>query len=169
MTFFLPTARAQAYYPRYGGNTGSAFEALLESGAVQQRQMNGAVAYGWIPTLDLQMTDNPRFANARTKYCLKVMKDNGITFDSGNAEGIALNACAEFYFLKAALDRTPRHITPATFRQVVEGIGSAYVTPAGLGLRFRPGRHDGAEKAYFLKYFADCGCFRYYGALRTIP
>jgi hypothetical protein len=169
MTFFLPTARAQAYYPRYGGNTGSAFEALLESGVVQQKQMNGAVGYGWIPSVDLRTSDNAHYANAATARCLKVMKANGITFDSGNAEGIALNACAVFYFLKKTLDRTPRQITLSTFLTSADGLGTSFQNPNGLGMDFSSGRHDPPNKAYFWKYFGDCGCFHYYGSLRTIP
>jgi hypothetical protein len=171
-TFFLPTARTQAYYPRYGGSTDSAFEALLESGVVEQRQMNGAVGFGWIPSLDLRREDNPvngRYSNAGTRYCMKLMKDNGITFDSGNAEGIAQNTCSVFYFIKAVLDRTPSQITQATFIRTAEAMGTSFVKAGGLGLDLRPGRHDPPNKAYFWKHFDDCGCFRYDGPLRTIP
>jgi hypothetical protein len=171
-TFFLPTARSQAYYPRYGGDTGSAFEALLESGVVEQRQMNGAVGFGWIPSLDLRREDNPvdgRYSNKGTRDCMKLMKDNGITFDSGNAEGIAQNTCSVFYFIKAVLDRTPSQITQATFIRTAEALGTSFVKAGGLGLYLRPGRHDPSNKAYFWKHFDDCGCFRYDGPLRTIP
>jgi hypothetical protein len=171
-TFFLPTARSQGYYPRYGGNTASAFEALLESGVVEQRQMNGAVGYGWIPSLDLRRQDNPvngPYSNAANRSCMALMKANGITFDSGNAEGIAQNTCSVFSFLKAALDRTPSQITMATFVRAAEGLGSSFVKAGGLGVLLGPGRHDGANKAYFWHHVPDCGCFRYYGPRRTIP
>jgi hypothetical protein len=171
MTFFFPTAQAQAYYPRYGGNTGSAFEALLEAGAAQPRQMNGIVGYGWIPSLDLQRTESEKavYSNDGTRHCLKVMKDNGIAFDSGNAEGIALNTCTVFYLLKAALDRTPKQITLGTFLQALSGLRSSFAKPGGLGLDFSGGRPDPANKAYFMHYDGPCNCMRYYGPLRTIP
>lgn len=171
-TFFLPTARGQAYYPRYGGSTASAFEALLESGVVENKQMNGAVGFGWLPSIDLRAVDNlpsGRYSNASTRYCLKVMKANGIAFDSGNAEGIALNSCAVFYLLKTVLDRTPSRITLGTFVGTAETLGTSYVKAGGLGQEFRPGRHDPANKAYHWRYFDDCGCFHYDGQLQTIP
>lgn len=171
MTFFFPTAQAQAYYPRYGGNTGSAFEALLEAGAAQPRQMNGVVGYGWIPSIDLQSTDSARavYANEGTRHCLKVMKDAGIVFDSGNAQGIALNTCSVFYLLKAALDRTPKQVTLGTFMQSLAAMGSSFSKPGGLGLDFHGGRPDPANKGYYFRYESGCNCMRYYGPLRTIP
>jgi len=171
MTFFFPTAQAQAYYPRYGGNTGSAFEALLEAGAAQPRQMNGIVGYGWIPTIDLQSTDSARpvYSNEGTRHCLKVMKDAGIVFDSGNAQGIALNTCSVFYLIKAALDRTPKQVTLGTFLQTLAGMGTSFSKPGGLGLDFQGGRPDPPNKAYYFRYQSDCNCMRYYGPLRTIP
>jgi len=171
-TFFLPTARSQGYYPRYGGNTASAFEALLESGVVEQKQMNGAVGFGWIPSLDLRREDNPvngRYSNSANRACMSLMRANGITFDSGNAEGIAQNTCSVFSFLKAVLDRTPTQITMSTFIRAAEGLGTSFVKAGGLGLELRPGRHDPPNKAYFWRYFADCSCFRYHGGLQTIP
>jgi hypothetical protein len=171
-TFFLPTARAQGYYPRYGGSTASAFEALLEAGVVEAKQMNGAVGYGWLPSIDLRAVDNPangRYSNASTRSCLKVMHDNGIAFDSGNAEGIALNDCAVLYLIKTVLDRTQSQITLSTFVSIAERLGTSYVKAGGLGQDFRPGRHDPADKAYQWRFFADCTCFRYDGALATVP
>jgi hypothetical protein len=171
MTFFFPTAQAQAYYPRYGGNTGSAFQALLEAGAAQPRQLNGVVGYGWVPSIDLQSADSskPVYANEGTRHCLKVMKDAGIVFDSGNAQGIALNTCSVFYLLKAALDRTPKQVTLATFLRSLAGMGSSFSKPGGLGLDFLGGRPDPANKGYYFRYESGCNCMRYYGPLRTIP
>jgi hypothetical protein len=171
MTFFFPTAQAQAYYPRYGGNTGSAFEALLEAGAAQPQQLNGVVGYGWIPSIDLQSTDSARsvYANAGTRHCLKVMRDAGIVFDSGNAQGIALNTCSVFYLIKAALDRTPKQVTLGSFLQSLAGMGTSFAKPGGLGLDFQGGRPDPANKGYYFRYESGCNCMRYYGPLWTIP
>lgn len=168
-TLFLPTARAQAYYPRYGVYTGSASEALLESGVVEAKQMNGAVGFGWVPALDLPAADNPAngtYSNANRRHCLQVMKDNGITFTSGNAEAIALNTCASLYLMKAAFDR---RIAPAAFISTVESLGTSYQKAGGLGEDFQPGRQDPDNKAYAWAYVPACTCFRYHGSIRTIP
>jgi hypothetical protein len=97
------------------------------------------------------------------------MKDSGITFTSRNAEGIAQNSCAALYLLKTALDETPAQITLGTFISKVESLGTSYQNPGGLGQEFRPGRHDPSNKAYHWRYFEDCTCFRYEGALQTVP
>ena len=171
-TLFLPTARSQHYYPRYGVNTASATEALNEAGIVESKQMNGAVGFAWEPAVDLPTARNPQngpYSNANRRYCLKVMKDNGITFDSGNAESIALSICSGLYLLKLAADKTPAHITVGTVLQVIGSLGTSYQKAGTLGEEFRPGRHDPANKAYHWRYFADCNCLHYEGALQTIP
>ena len=172
--FFLTNAKTQGYYPRYGINTGSGFEALLESGstAPSKKQMNGTVGFGWFPSIDLPASYNPAngpYSNANRRYCLKVMKDNGISFSSGNAESIALGDCAALYLLKTALDKIPAQITPGNFINAVEALGTSYQPAGNLGEEFRPGRHDPSNKAYHWRYFNDCGCFHYEGSLQTIP
>ena len=88
--------RGTGLLPRYGVSTASGSEALLEAGAAANSQMHGAVGFGWVPSLDLRASDNPLdgpYSNDNRRYCINVMTANGIVFDSGNAEGIALNAC----------------------------------------------------------------------------
>jgi hypothetical protein len=171
-TLFLPTARSQHYYPRYGMSTASAFQALMDTGIVESKQMTGAVGFGWIPSVDLHASYNPDngpYSNANRRHCLKVMKDNGITFTSGNAQVIALNTCATLYLLRRALDLTPAHIAASTFISAVESLGTSYENPSGLGQDFRPGRHDPSNKAYHWRYFPDCTCLHYEGPLQTVP
>ena len=171
-TFFLPNARSQHYYPRYGISSASAYQALLDAGLVENKQMTGAVGFGWIPVVDLHASDDPDngpYSNVSRRHCVTVMKDSGITFTSGNAEGIALNSCATLYLLKTALDRTPAQITLGTFIGKVESLGTSYQNPGGLGQEFRPGRHDPSNKAYHWRYVEGCTCFRYEGTLQTVP
>jgi ABC-type branched-subunit amino acid transport system substrate-binding protein len=171
-TLFLPVARTQGYYPRYGVMSAAGSEALNESGAVEKRQFNGAVGFGWLPAIDLPAAlnpDNGRYSNANQRYCLKVMKDNGITFDSGNAKAIALNVCAALYLLKAALASAPAKVTLAGTLSLVEGLGTSYQRAGGIGQQFVPGRHDPTNRAYYWKFFNDCGCFHYDGPLQTVP
>jgi ABC-type branched-subunit amino acid transport system substrate-binding protein len=171
-TLFVPTARSQQYYPRYGVSSASAAEALLESGAVDAQQYNGAVGFGWLPSLDLPADRNPAngpYSNDERRHCLQVMKDHGIAFDSGNAEGIALNSCASLYLLKAAADTTPSLLTWRTFMHAVESLGTAYQPASSLGGAFAPGRPDIVSRAYYWLYVSDCTCMQYTGPRRTIP
>jgi ABC-type branched-subunit amino acid transport system substrate-binding protein len=171
-TLFLPTARSQHYYPRYGVSTASATEALNEAGIVESKQLNGTVGFGWEPAVDLPTAMNPQngpYSNANRRYCLKVMKDNGITFDSGNAEAIALSICSGLYLLKLAGDKTPAQLTVGALLRVIDSLGASYQKAGTLGEEFRPGRHDPANRAYHWRYFADCNCLHYEGRLQTIP
>ena len=171
-TFFLPTARTQGYYPRYGISTASGFEALREAGVADNRQFNGAVGFGWVPSVDLQPSDNPekgRYSNEARRHCRQVLRDHGITPDSGNAEGIALGACANLYLLREAAAKTPERLTVATLAEAIESLGDSYEAAGGFGLAFAPGRHDGAAKAYHWSYSEACACFRYSGSLHTVP
>lgn len=171
-TLFLPTARSQGYFPRYGVSSSSASEALLEAGAADGSQMNGAVGFGWIPSVDLKTAENPAtgpYSGPERRYCLQVMKDNGITFDSGNAETIALSSCADLYLLKRSLDATPALITQATFVRGAEALGATYQRAGTVGQAFRPGRHDPSDKAYHWRYVAACTCFRYDDKPQNVP
>ncbi len=171
-TLFMPTARSQSYYPRYGVNSASAAEALIESGAVDPKQYNGAVGVGWLPNVDLPSNlnpDNGPYSNANRRHCIAVMKANGITFTSGNAELIALNACAGLYLLKTVLDLRPARITVGSTVGAIESLGTSYQKAGGLGQTFSPGRQDPLDKGYDMAYDSGCSCMHYVGPLLTIP
>ncbi len=171
-TLFLPTARSQGFYPRYGINSASAFEALNEAGIVDKQQLNGAVGYGWLPSVDLRTSDNPQngpYSSASRRYCLNVMKQNGITFTSGNAETVALGSCADLYLLKAALDPHPTQVSLRTLIGSIESLGASYQRAGSLGMAFQPGRHDPTNKAYHWAYVGSCNCFQYSGRLNPVP
>jgi ABC-type branched-subunit amino acid transport system substrate-binding protein len=170
-TFFMPNARSQNYYPRFGVNTASGSEALMEAGIVDARHFNGAVGVGWIPAVDLRAVDYPEnspYSDEARRHCRAVMRSHGITPDSGNAEAIMLGGCASFYLIQAALKDATR-VTLGTFVAAVERLG-VYHAAGSLGELFAPGRsHDGLNRAYHWRFVNDCSCFRYEGTLRTIP
>ncbi len=170
-TLFLPVARSQGYYPRYGVSSAAASEALIESGTIDKRQYTGAVGFGWLPTIDLPESlnpDNGRYANAELRYCAKVLRDAGISFTSGNARGIAMNTCAALHLLKAALpSRTPQ-VTLAGTVGAIEALGSSYQRAGGIGMELSSARHDPSNRVYFYRYFPDCECMHYDGPLRPI-
>ena len=171
-TFFMPTARAQGYYPRLGINSASAPEALLEAGAADGSQYNGAVGFGWIPSVDLAHADyaaDGPYSNANRRACLKVMRDHGISFDSGNAEGIALSSCADIYLMVEALKGVTGAINPQVLFSRAQALGATYQPAGSVGITFQPGRRDPADRAYHYTYVASCGCMRYSGSPRLVP
>lgn len=172
---FLQAARSQNDYPRYGVNSANGPQALLTAGLMTARQAHGAVGYGWLPGLDLlpaQNPDNGKYATPQRRHCAAVMRSHNITFDSSNAQGIGYIACSELYLLKAALDRTPSHITLQTFLDAVASLGSSYQPAGGLGpvgQTFAPGRNDPQDSAYLMSYDDPLGCFVYSGSRQRIP
>ena len=170
--FFMNQAESQHYHPRYGVNSSSGTEVLINSGDVQKDQAIGAVGYGWIPSLDLtadRNKDDGPYSNADRRHCLAVMKAHGITYSDTNAESVGLGYCAQLYLLQRAADTTPRALNLQTFLGAIDHIGSNVPDGGGLGEFLGPGRHDGTAKYYYWKYFADCQCLHYYGPRRTFP
>jgi hypothetical protein len=170
-TFFLPTARSQAYYPRYGVNTASGTEALLEAGVVDAQQLNGTVGFGWSPAVDLRAADYPEtspYSDPGRKHCRDVMRQHGITPSSGNAEAVEFMPCAGLYLMQRLLANA-RPVAMSTFLTGLEALGSSYRAPGSLGERFGPGRHDGVSGTYHWHFVAGCTCMRYEGRLLTIP
>jgi hypothetical protein len=171
-TFFLPHSRSQRYFPRLGVSTASGSEALMESGIVEPEQMNGAVGFGWVPAVDLRSEDNPpnaRWSNDERRHCLKVMRDNGITFTSGNAEGVAMADCGPLYLIQRVVSRIPAEINLVTFVRAMEVMGRSYQPAGTVGIGFAPGRNDPTDRVYYWRFQPACTCFRYTGDARTIP
>jgi ABC-type branched-subunit amino acid transport system substrate-binding protein len=170
--FFMNQAESQHYHPRYGVNSSSGTEVLINAGDVQKDQAVGAIGYGWIPGLDLTADRNPDngpYSNAARRHCLAVMKAHGITYADSNAESVGLGYCSQLNLLKQALDTTPKLVTMTTFLDAVDRMGWDVPDGGSLGEFLAPGHHDGSSKYYYWKYFDDCQCLHYYGPRRTLP
>jgi hypothetical protein len=170
--FFLANARSQGYYPRYGISSASGFQVLLDAGATSAQQVRGTVGFGWIPGLDLPASyikeDGP-YVNDNARYCLKVLRERGISYSDANAASVALANCASLYLLDTVVDKTPKVVNRDTFVRVVESLGRSYQAAGSLGQGFAPGRHDPSDRAYHWRFFDDCSCFHYDGPIRTVP
>jgi hypothetical protein len=170
--FFMNQAESQHYHPRYGVNSASGTEVLINSGDVQKDQAIGAVGYGWIPSLDLtadRNTDDGPYSNDDRRHCLAVMKAHGITYSDTNAESVGLGYCAQLFLLKRAADATPNPLNLQTFLTAIDRLGSSVPDGGSLGEFLGPGRHDAAARYYYWKYFDDCQCLHYYGPRRAFP
>jgi hypothetical protein len=169
---FMNQAESQHYRPRYGVNSGSGLQVLVDAVDVQPQQAVGAVGFGWIPAYDLTAAMNPdngRYSNDERRNCIAIFKRHGITFSNPNAEYAALSYCSTLHLLRVALDTTPKVVTPATFVAAIDGLHSGYTAPAALGTYLGPGQHDAVSKGYYWRWFDACKCLHYAGALRTIP
>ena len=169
--FFMNNAESQHYRPRYGVNTTSALQVLLDGGLVQPAQARGAVGIGWAPGFDLSAERNPDdgpYSSASRRHCLAVYRAHGVTFSDPNAQGVALGYCNKLYLLRQALNTTPRLINATTFVSAVDSVGSSFSAAGGLGSFLGPGRHDSAAKYYYWRWFDDCGCLHYDGPRRDL-
>jgi len=169
---FMNQAESQHYRPRYGVNSGSGLQTLLDAGDIQRAQAVGATGVGWLPAYDLPAAMNPdngKYSNAERRNCLAIFKRYGITFGNPNAEFAEFVYCSTLHVLRDALNRTPNLITPATFVAAIDGLHTAYTAPSALGTYLGAGRHDAPSTSYLWHYFADCKCLHYTGKPQRIP
>lgn len=168
---FLKAADSQGYYPRYGMESGSGTQALLDARIITARQLNGATGLGWIPTLDLPAGDNPLdgpYSGADRRRCLALMKAGGQQFTSTNAESIALLYCDQVWLLERAVGSSGAALTRAGLRTGIERLG-ARAPAANLGsASYGPGKHFGVARAFRWTFQADCDCMTYQGRAQEI-
>lgn len=170
--FFMKDAQSQHYLPRYGVNSGNAMQLLIDGGEVAPSQLNGTLGFSYTAFNDIPESKNPDngpYSNSTRKYCVRVMKANGITFPSANGEAVALLYCDELYYLKFAVEHAGPVINASTFVNAVDHSGTQFQAGFTLGTFLGPGRHDGASQAYYYGYSPGCKCMTYRGPRRTIP
>lgn len=166
--FFANDAYSQHYFPRLGGGTGNAFQALLETGNIQQQSVVGAVGAGWIPLIDLPYDGSDRkYESSAATHCRALMKAGGQTFSDANAESHALGYCDIVTVIATALNRAPT-LTATGFAQGAETIGRSMPSALTPGITIASGHHDGAGAFYANVYDGACGCFQYRGARQPV-
>ena len=166
-----PTAKSQRYFPRYGINSASGFQALIDTGVTDGQQLHGTVGFGWLPGLDLPSKFNPdngRYSNSERHRCLAVFKARHHL----QQLQLAGHRPVDLRHPRAAEDdarQVPDQVTFASFIRTVGSLGTAFQPAGNLGIDLRPNRHDPTSRAYHWRYFSDCECFHYEGSIRTIP
>jgi ABC-type branched-subunit amino acid transport system substrate-binding protein len=157
--FWFQQAEAANFHPRYGM---SSYEYFRQATGQSDAQFRNAVGVGWLPFFDVDSPLDPG-GTATTKICASIMKEAGVEPMAGRR-----THCDGIFFLKAVLDRAPA-LNPAGFRATVEALGSSFQPASVFGTRFGPGRYDGPSQLRYLKFFSDCGCFKYTGGLHPLP
>ena len=167
---FLNAASGQRYFPRYGMESGSGTQALLDGGIIQASQLAGARGLGWIPTLDLPSAANPDngpWSSPDRRRCISLMKAGGQSYTSTNAESIALLYCDQLWLLDRALDAIPKAPTLQALTSAVEALG-AHAPDASLGSSsYGPGKHVAVARGVEWVFDGACGCMTY-GRTRVI-
>ena len=162
--FFMKEAESQGYRPKYGLPSQSI--PATQAGQQDPNQLRGSVGVGWIPAVDLYVTDQPRSANRQ--LCIDIMKQAGLTFETAGYSFYTHSHCDTLFFLKAALERAPA-LTTEGLRVAAERLGSTWNSPLALSTRFAPGRRDGAAATQNFVFRENCECYRYVGTPRPVP
>jgi hypothetical protein len=168
---FLNYADSQHYYPRYGMESGSGAQALLDGGIISGRQLTGTVGFGWIPSLDLPADRNPDdgpYSGPDRRRCVSIMKAGGQSFTSTNAESIALLYCDQFWLLERAVGPAHSDLSLSGLRAGVEALG-AHAPAASLGrASYSSDKHYGPARGYGWSFDATCSCMAYSARAQTI-
>jgi hypothetical protein len=151
---FMPQAESQGYRPRYAMHSYSS--PALVQGAAPKQQLAGAVAVGWLPSVDVAAAQRPR-PSAPAAICISMMQKAGQDISTDSARSSALNYCDRTFLLQAAADAAPS-FTPAGFTR----LRTSYESAVGFAQDFRT-RRDGPALLRLSSYNTDCGCFIYVG------
>ena len=158
----LNNTRSQRYFPRLGANSATGMQALHDAGAVDAQQFSGAVGLGWLPTLDLPAGQGDKYLTPATKECLdNNKKRTGQEFTSTNAASIALSICDSINGIAAAIAKAGPVLNFQTGIKGMEAIGGTLRTAAIPKVFLGPGRHDGLELGFDLKWDTACTCAKY--------
>jgi ABC-type branched-subunit amino acid transport system substrate-binding protein len=159
--FFSQNATNQHYYPRYGVNSATGMQALVDGGVVDKKQLTGALGIGWLPGLDLPPAASGKYVTAGARHCASVMSKAGFSFPDTNSRTIAYGACDQLYFIAAAINGAGPSVTLANAQAAVDRLGSSFV-PANLPAAYFSARqHDAVAKVYDLAWDDGCGCAKY--------
>lgn len=155
---FLPQAESQGYRPRYAMHSYSS-PALVASTA-PQAQLAGALASGWIPSVDVASAQRPR-PSAPAALCVSLMQKAGQDMSSDSARSSALNYCDRTFLLQAASNAAPS-FSSAGIMAGLTRLGSSYVSAIGSGQDFGT-RRDGPATMRLSAFQPKCSCFAYVG------
>ncbi|MCA1721641.1 MAG: ABC transporter substrate-binding protein, partial [Actinobacteria bacterium] len=169
--FFAQGADSQKYYPRYGLNSGNGTQILVDAGLWPTSQLAGALGYGWVPLVDVRLTDNPDsgpLSNDARRRCVALMTKGGEDVGSAIVKRQVTSKCDALQFLEQAL-QLGGSVTRDALVAGANRIGSTFSSGQTFGTRFDAEHHDGAAYGRSFAYTASCGCFRYTAGSVPIP
>jgi hypothetical protein len=89
------------------------------------------------------------------------MRKNGADISDVNSQGPALGACAELWFIRAAISRLRGPLSVRGFMDGVNRLGYSFLSPASYANFFSATRHDGSAGVRIAKFVDSCECFRF--------
>jgi hypothetical protein len=160
---WMQQANSQHYYPKYGLNTTSGFNALASD--VPQQELVGSIGIGWMPSLEETSQDFARTPlRGYGKLCLQIMKNAGQQQSGANAIAVQLGICDRLFFLKQVLDPLTGPINQQTALAAINAIGNRFQSSITFGLTLTAQKHDAARDVRNMAYLQSCQCYRYTSA-----
>lgn len=159
---FTQSANAQGWRPKYGLSSQSLLQAAYETGLIPAAQLDGAVAVGWNPGVDVPPAASGTWD--RKALCLDIFRKAGVEEEiesSQDARVKSVGFCGGMLLLADAA-RGLSDVAPKTIASKLQTMSDAPLANLFRG-RFAPDRHFGATEWRPVAWNAPCRCFRYTG------
>jgi hypothetical protein len=161
--FFGINAEGQGYRPRYGLQSNTTAQALVDGAGLPREQLRGALGVGWLPAVDLKETGG-RYDGPGKAACLAILKAQGISNPPGSlAEASGLAACDLVLLVKASIEAIPagRPVTAGNAALGAESLGGRFPWAALPAGGYGPGKRYPITTAYGWAWDTGCGCATY--------
>src|SRR5439155_18191888 len=159
-TLFLRRAESQHYTPRYGFNDNNDPISGEEAGLYPKDQLHGSISVGWIDSE--KSRDAGWHQNAARDRCYALMRKHSVDLSNQTAQGNALIACEELWFMEAAVGATGNApVTADNFMVGVNALAYSFDAPSAYGTHYSATQHDGAVAVRDVRFNDPCTCYRY--------
>ena len=161
-------AEAQNWHPKYiVSSLANAATLASQMAPAQARNVHG---YGWLPMQDVNPQQWPG-QTAPQKRCIAMAKRKGVTLQTAADYSYAFNLCDALFVYETALKATHGRATGRAVVDVIEGLGTTYVSAMTLEGKasFSPGKHDAPVLARYFAWDGGCSCYTYRSTKLAIP
>lgn len=168
---FMTAAQSQGCFPIYGIASPDSPAFLAQN--APSTQLEGALAVGWAPGLDVFDAEGPPLTAAE-KRCFEVHKKGGVEYTARGggelAAVVALSFCDLVWIFEEAATKAGPTLNAASFAASLAQFGTSHQSTVTFGTSFSPGIFDGAFQYRTLAYddSASCHCFKYTGPLQNV-
>ena len=156
----MQAANSQGYEPTYLLSTQQYPAALV--GLVPASQLDGALALGWAPAVDLSTGYDAR---PEAQRCLAALEKRGRSFSSNVQALAALLACDGLDLLARAADRPGALSSRQDLLAAALAAGNGFPSAVTYPTAFPGGRRDGVASYRPMAFSGGCGCFSYTGTI----
>jgi hypothetical protein len=159
---WMQQANSQEYYPKYGLNSTSGFNALV--GDLPKQEEVGSVGVSWEPPLD---ETGAAFAAAPLppdgKLCQQIMATAGQPAANNNALIIQLGICDQLFFIQRSFDTVQGPLNQSSALRAIDAVGTRWTDLTTFGVELTANRHDGVAEVRNMAFDTSCTCYNYIG------